>query len=406
MGKRKLLAILLVFVFAAVSMPQTAFAATKAPKKIKLNKTKVTMYVGESQTLKTTFTPKKANKSVVWKSSNKKVVKVTKKGKIKALKPGKATITCTSKVNKKVKVKCKVTVKKVVKPKKIKLSDSSILLDVGYSYTLKATVSPTKAYKYVKWNSSDTSIVTVNSKGKCVGVSPGKAVITCSSKKFPKIKAKCTVEVKKPGGAVDDETLLEDFEILMSRTGEALYLRQQGQSVTYKDDSSGGWKWDIETNANGTVKFITAYANWTNLGSTYCTPSTTPYMTFGAKPGNATDIRDSVMNGTYDFTNNPDDVKIGWLMWTGDSTKASIEKMLNCKISDTIYNNLISYRKSLPSFGSSVVIVYGMNEKGVLTGRYAGYIILTSNAVDYTLVGTASDNADEYGKIKTGYIYY
>ena len=88
-------------------------------------------------------------------------------------------------------------------------------------------------------------------------------------------------------------------------------------------------------------------------------------MTFGGKPGNATEIRDSVMSGTYDFTNNPDDVKIGWLMWTSDSTKESLQKMINGKISDNIYDNLISYRKSLPVSGASVVIVYGKIKTGI-----------------------------------------
>ena len=74
---------------------------------MKLNKKKVTLKVGKSVTLKVKGTKKK----VTWKSSNTKVVTVSKKGKIKAKKKGTATIY--AKVANK-KLKCKVT----VKPKK------------------------------------------------------------------------------------------------------------------------------------------------------------------------------------------------------------------------------------------------------------------------------------------------
>lgn len=81
-------------------------------KAIKLNKKKVTLKVGNKIKLKTTITPKKATqKSLQWSSSNKKIVKVSKKGTIKALKKGKATITVKIKGTNK-KAKCIVTVKK------------------------------------------------------------------------------------------------------------------------------------------------------------------------------------------------------------------------------------------------------------------------------------------------------
>ena len=67
---------------------------------------KKTLYVG--QTLKLYVIGAK-KKKVKWKSTNKKVAKVSKKGKVKALKAGKATII--AKVGKK-KLKCKLTVKK------------------------------------------------------------------------------------------------------------------------------------------------------------------------------------------------------------------------------------------------------------------------------------------------------
>ncbi|SEJ10094.1 Ig-like domain (group 2) [Kandleria vitulina] len=75
---------------------------------MKLNKKKATIYVGQALTLKV----KGKKKKVKWKSTNKKVAKVNKKGKVTGLKAGKSTII--AKVGKKS-LKCKVTVKKVAK---------------------------------------------------------------------------------------------------------------------------------------------------------------------------------------------------------------------------------------------------------------------------------------------------
>ena len=93
---------------AAVS-PETK-AAPKA-KKITLNAKKQTLTVGEKFKLKVKkVKPAGANKKVTWKTSNKKVVKVSKKGVVTAKAAGSAKVTATSKANKKVKAVCKVTV--------------------------------------------------------------------------------------------------------------------------------------------------------------------------------------------------------------------------------------------------------------------------------------------------------
>lgn len=75
-----------------------------AATKVKINKTKASIYVGKTVQLKVTGTKKK----VTWKSSNKKIATVTSKGKVKGVKKGTAKITAT--VSKK-KYTCKVTVK-------------------------------------------------------------------------------------------------------------------------------------------------------------------------------------------------------------------------------------------------------------------------------------------------------
>lgn len=93
----------IVLLLGVLSVPDTAEAAGK--KTVQLNKKAFTLTVGSTQKLTLKNAPK--NKTVTWKSSNKKIATVTRKGSVTAKKQGKATIT--AKVGKK-KCTCKVTV--------------------------------------------------------------------------------------------------------------------------------------------------------------------------------------------------------------------------------------------------------------------------------------------------------
>lgn len=175
----------------ALMMVFSIFPATQvnAATKPKLSKTKITMTVGQSKKLKVKGISKKRAKRIKWKSSKKKVVTVTKTGKIKARKAGTATIT--AKVGKK-KLKCKVTVKKRSKKstkkkesnsssKKMWLSKTSVTLQAGSGVDLVLH----NAKNVVKWSSSNNKVAwadraTSSSKnlGTIQAVSKGTAVIT------------------------------------------------------------------------------------------------------------------------------------------------------------------------------------------------------------------------------------
>ena len=76
--------------------------------KLKANRKAITLKKGETFQIKVTVTPKNSQEKVTYKSSNTKIVTVSRKGKITAKKKGKAVITITSG---KKKITCKVTVK-------------------------------------------------------------------------------------------------------------------------------------------------------------------------------------------------------------------------------------------------------------------------------------------------------
>jgi uncharacterized protein YjdB len=155
--------------------------------KVKLSKTKATLEKGKTLTLKATVSPEELlDKSVTWKSSNKKVATVTSAGKVKAVEAGTATITCTSAVTG-AKATCKVTVGSVT------LNKSEAIIKQGKTLTLKATVLPSTD-KGVTWESSNTKYVTVTADGKVKGVKVGSATVTCTSVATG-LKASCQVTV-------------------------------------------------------------------------------------------------------------------------------------------------------------------------------------------------------------------
>lgn len=164
--------------------------------KVTLNKTKCTIDDGKSITLTFTISPSNASyKKVKWSSSDSSIAKVSSNGVVKGIKPGKATITCKTTDTGKT-AKCVVTVKAVA-VKSVKLNKSSVTLDDGKTYTLKATIDPTNATtKTVTWKSGNTKIATVSSNGKVKAIAPGKVTITCTTKNGKKT-AKCIVTVKK-----------------------------------------------------------------------------------------------------------------------------------------------------------------------------------------------------------------
>lgn len=86
--------------------------ASKATKstKVTLNKKKASLKVKKTLTLKATMKPAKSTDTLKWSSSNKKVAKVDKYGKVTAVKKGTATITVKTSSGKKA--ACRITVKK------------------------------------------------------------------------------------------------------------------------------------------------------------------------------------------------------------------------------------------------------------------------------------------------------
>ena len=182
-------------------VPAAPAQAAAKTKKLTVKTKKITLYKGAaagygSMKLKVTVKPKKAK--VTYKINKKKIASVSKKGVVKAKKPGKAKITVKS-GSKKVVVK--VVVKKIKKKVTKVTAPKNVTVKVGAKQKIKTSVKPKKAtLKKLTFKSSAKKIAKVNAKGVITGVKAGKAKITVKSVDGSKKKA--TVSVVVTAGAV------------------------------------------------------------------------------------------------------------------------------------------------------------------------------------------------------------
>lgn len=204
--RRKInLFVVLSFAILVMFLPQESEAAVKVVKV----KTSTTYKIFKGEKLRLYVKGYKSNKKakkVKWKSSNKKIATVSKKGVVTGKKGGTCKITATVK---KKKYTTKIFVyagEKTVyeydeDPEEptdrynvdiVTLNADKIDLFIGQSFTLK--ISGTK--NEITWKSSNPKVATVSSKGKVKAINEGKTTITASyedSKYVYTLKCKITV---------------------------------------------------------------------------------------------------------------------------------------------------------------------------------------------------------------------
>lgn len=157
---RKVIALLLALATVSDAVPViTSPVTVEAASSIKLSKTKLTMGLGDTYTLKLA-----GAKNPIWKSSNSKIA-VVKNGKVIAKKTGKATIIATYKGKS---YKCTVLVKSP------KISSTKFSMTVG----TKKQVRVLNTINRVVWFTSNKSIAVVDKKGLVTARKAGKVKIT------------------------------------------------------------------------------------------------------------------------------------------------------------------------------------------------------------------------------------
>ena len=161
-----------------------------APTKVAVSPASITLGVKETLTLKTTYTPSTAAGAKTFTTSDKSVATVSSAGKITAVKIGTATITI--KAYNGVKTTCKVTVKAA--PTKVTAGATTRSMNIGETYVLKGTYTPSTAGGAKTFTSGNTATATVDAAGKITAKKAGTVTITIKS--YNGLKATCVVTVR------------------------------------------------------------------------------------------------------------------------------------------------------------------------------------------------------------------
>ena len=156
-----------------------------------LNKSKTTLGIGYSETLKYSLGNVLNSSNIVWHSSNDKIAKVDSNGKITGITEGTTIITASINGYSST---CIVNVSSsYVAVNGISLNKSNLNILVGTEETLTKTITPSNATnKDVMWSSSDLSVATIDQNGKVTAKKVGTAIITVSASGY---SSTCVVNV-------------------------------------------------------------------------------------------------------------------------------------------------------------------------------------------------------------------
>ena len=130
----------------------------------------------------------------------------------------------------------------ISEPTSVSLNKTSLTLDVGKSYTLTKTVSPSNAVTSYTWSSSNTSVATVDGNGKVTAKASGTATITVKTSNGKTATCKVTVNLPAPqitGLANTTGGIKISWNKVDGAYGYRLYYKP----------ASGGWKRFKDTTA-------------------------------------------------------------------------------------------------------------------------------------------------------------
>ena len=185
----KLLTLILTMVMILTITYQPIEASAKSTKPV-VKTSQTVISKGTKTNVKVTYNKKNVTNKAKFKSSNKKIATVSKKGVVTGKKAGTAYITATYKGKTSKKVKITVA--------EIRLNKTSLKLTAGKTATLTAKYNKKKVKPTFK--SSNPNVTSVNKNGKITAKKKGTATITATYKKS-KVSCKVTVSKAETGCA-------------------------------------------------------------------------------------------------------------------------------------------------------------------------------------------------------------
>ncbi len=360
---------------------------------ITLDKTSLSMKVGETETITATVNPENAtDKTVTWGSSDVSVATVAD-GRVTAKKSGTAIITAKSGS---CIAECTVTIS--VDVESVTLDKTTLSLAVGETTQLTATVKPDDTTdKNVAWASSDESVATV-ADGRVTAKKSGEATITAKS---GSCIAECKVTI-----TVSTETVTLDKTTLSLAIGETatLVATVKPDDATDKNVSWTSSDESIAKVDNGNVTAIKAgKANIVaNCGGKTAECAVTVTVPTGSVTLDKTTLSLAVgETAQLTATVKPDDATDKNVMWT--SSNESVAKVDNGKVTAVMSGNATITAKCGGKTAECVVtvsvpvssITLDITSISLTVGETAQLTatVKPDNATDKTVVWTSSDES-------------
>lgn len=183
-GKGKMIGIIVAAVALLAIIGIFLFTGGK-PKveKLTLDKTQLTLKVGQTDELNVAIMPEEAQPQLFWQSTNDSVVSVAN-GVVTALKAGKAQVKVFVMDNEAVSAICEYTVVDIdVDMQTLDIVEDPIILRPGGYQLLTVNFTPDDQTEMILWNSSNDSVAKVSPRGKVEAVGVGEAMIIAKSER-------------------------------------------------------------------------------------------------------------------------------------------------------------------------------------------------------------------------------
>lgn len=187
---------------------------------IRIDREKARMKIGKSMTLSVHITPASAgNQGITWSSSDPAVAEVSEDGVVTATGEGRAVITASGPAG--LEAECVVDV--YIPIESISIGTSTVTMYTGRTYQFIPEITPANATpQKLKWSSSNSSYVQVNSEGVVSGKWASSATITVETEEGQ--KASCGVKIK---DAMTGFTVNDGQKIWNCASGEIKYITRK-----------------------------------------------------------------------------------------------------------------------------------------------------------------------------------
>ncbi len=317
-----------------------------------IDKTEVSMNIGDSDKLNVTFEPFNTTDShkILWTSSDNSIVSVSDTGEITALSAGTAIIT--AKMGE-LSVTCQVTVIDIP-IESISINKSEISMYINETETLEVIFKPTNttADKTVEWSSSNPSIVDVDKNGTLIPKSYGTATITA---RVGEHTATCKVTV----------IFVQLNSISLDKTELSLFVGEKSKlNVIYNPSNTSVDKTVVWTSSNENIVTVA------NDG------------TITAKDAGQATVKAKVGNKTVSCVITVSHIDI-------ESVAINIKELTlfkgNTEVLSVIINPANATVDTTVIWSSSDNSIVEVDETGIITAKSAGVATITAKVGSHTV---------------------